>query len=406
MTRRGILTVVAVGLVAVASGFAIHAKSASAVTPGVIAVAGDVRVDENVVRAPVVAYPTPDYSIGIPMTTAGAPEKRSAGAPGAGASRQPVVSGFLTAIPVAQGDHVARGQVVALLDTSMLDLGVRQAEAARTRARANLDVLDHAIDKLASTRATLVTTRAQLVKTRASLATTIGVLARTRASLEASIALIQQIIAEPGGPPPHSPPYPVLLQGLQRGLAQLDAGLAGARAGLTKLDRGLTKLSLGLAQLDGARKQLNGARKLAAINEDAQGTSVSLARAKRIAATIVAPIDGVVTYTRSPGTAVMVGTPLVRIRPDGPTHVQTYLAADQLAQIRIGSAATVTFDSNPGAPLIGRVSHIDARAALPPTSFPTSIVHMTRAVRVTIELDDGQTAPPGTPVDTEISIGR
>jgi hypothetical protein len=31
---------------------------------------------------------------------------------------------------------------------------------------------------------------------------------------------------------------------------------------------------------------------------------------------------------------------------------------------------------------------------------------MTRAVRVTIELDDGQTAPPGTPVDVEISVSR
>jgi len=30
---------------------------------------------------------------------------------------------------------------------------------------------------------------------------------------------------------------------------------------------------------------------------------------------------------------------------------------------------------------------------------------MTRAVRVTIRLDDGLTAPPGTPVDVEIGIG-
>jgi len=51
------------------------------------------------------------------------------------------------------------------------------------------------------------------------------------------------------------------------------------------------------------------------------------------------------------------------------------------------------------------VSHVDDVSALPPTSFPTSIVHMTRAVRVTIRLDDGLTAPPGTPVDVEIGIG-
>ena len=79
---------------------------------------------------------------------------------------------------------------------------------------------------------------------------------------------------------------------------------------------------------------------------------------------------------------------------------------EQLAQIDIGSAATVDFDSNQGGPLTGHVTSIGGAAALPPTSFPTTIVHMTRAVRVTIELDSGRSAPQGTPVDIEIVIGR
>jgi multidrug resistance efflux pump len=82
------------------------------------------------------------------------------------------------------------------------------------------------------------------------------------------------------------------------------------------------------------------------------------------------------------------------------------LTSDQLTQVSVGSPATVDFDSNPGGPLAGHVSYLGYGAAVPPTSFPTSVVHMTRAVRVTVELDDGLTAPPGTPVDIEIGIGR
>ena len=420
MSRRSLLTTLAIVAVAAALGFALYAKTASAVTPGVISAAGDVRIDEDVVRAPAIAYPTPDYTVGIPTSGTAAPKKRGSGAPST-ASRMPVVSGYLVVVPVALGAHVAKGQVVARLDTAMLDLGVQQAETARTQARANLEVLDTTIDALTTARAKLITARSQLVKargqlitTRASLVATIGVLTRTRASLETSIAMIEQLISQsPPAGPPHTPPYPVLLAGMQQGLIQLNQGLAGAKVGLAKIDQGLAtmnqglaKLSKGLAQLDSARAKLRDARKLAVIGIVAQNVAVELARARRDGATIVSPVDGVVTYTRAAGTAVIVGAPIVRIRPDGPSHVYTYLTTDQLAQVSVGSRASVTYDSNSGGPLAGRLIYLGDQAAVPPTNFPTSIVHMTRAVRVTIELDGDLTAPPGTPVDVEISTGR
>jgi HlyD family secretion protein len=405
MSRRSLLTTLALVVVAAALGFALYAKTASAGTPGVISVAGDVRVDEDVVRAPSITYPTPDYTVGIPTAGVAASTKRSSGAPAA-ASRMPVVSGYLVDVPVALGVHVTKGQVVARLDTAMLDLGVRQAETARTKARTNLDVLDTTIDTLANSRRKLVTARSRLATARASLVATIGVLTKTRASLETSIALIQRLIAQvPPAGPPHVPPYPVLLAGMQQGLAGLEQGLAGAKAGLATMNQGLAKLSKGLKQLDGARSQLKDARKLVVIGVAAQDVAVDLAKARRAAATIVSPVDGIVTYTRAAGTAVMVGAPIVRIRPDGPSRIYTYLTTDQLAQVSVGSRASVTFDSNTGGPLAGRLIYLGDGATVPPTNFPTSIVHMTRAVRVTIELDGDLTAPPGTPVDVEIGTG-
>jgi multidrug resistance efflux pump len=147
------------------------------------------------------------------------------------------------------------------------------------------------------------------------------------------------------------------------------------------------------------------ARRLMKVNVVAQDVALALEKARRAAATITSPVSGFVTFARTPGTAVMVGAPIVRIRPDGPTRIATYLTTDQLAQAGVGTPVTVDFDSNPGGALTGHIAVIGDAAAVPPTGFPTAIVHMTRAVSVTIELDAGQTAPPGTPVDVEIRTG-
>lgn len=419
MTRRSLIVGLVALVLAVAAGTGLYVRAASAITPGVIIVAGDVRIDEYVVKAPAITTPTPDFTVGIPSTaTAGA---RKPGAPAAarGASRLPVVSGFLTHVLVGQGGHVSKGQVIAQLDTTLLDLGVSQARTAQVRAVSGLAVLDDNLDKLATARGKLVTARsklltarAQLLKAHGSLEGTIAVLQTQRASLVASITAIERLIARPGPQPPFNPPLAVVLQALQHALAGLDKGLAGARTGLAKMNAGLATMKVGLAkiqqgfaQLDTARTQLENARRLLVINIESQKVGVELAIARRSAATITAPVDGVVTFAAGAGTAVMVGAPIVRIRPDGPAHVVTYLTSDQLVQAGVGSHATVDFDSNPGRALTGRVSAVGDEADVPPTAFPTPIVHMTRAVRVTIQLDAGQTAPPGTPVDVEIDIG-
>jgi multidrug resistance efflux pump len=397
MSRRSTVISIVLLLVVIAAAIGLYANAAAAAAPRAIVLAGDVRAEEYVVRAPVVTTPTVDFTVGIPTTATAAP-KRPTGAP---ASRGPVVSGFLTEVPVALGAHVATGEVLARLDTKLLDLGVTSAKAAATRARADLKVLENTTSKLEDARAKLVTAKKQLITARASLTATIALLVTQKASLEASITAIQAIIAHLGP----VPPYPAILAGLQTGLGQLTAGLAGARTGLSAMNQGLAKIASGFSQMDKALQQLRGAHRLLEVNIKTKDIAVRLAEARIPAATITSPVSGVVTFTRLAGTAVMVGAPIVRIRPDGPSRIDTYLTTDQLVQVKVGDPATVDFDSNPGSPLSGHIAVIDDAAVVPPTSFPTSIVHMTRAVRVTIELDPGLTAPPGTPVDIEIPTG-
>lgn len=403
VSRRRLLAGLATVALIAAVGVDLYAKQASAVPQDVIAVAGDVQATEFVVRAPSITQPTPDYTVGLPQT-GGAASAKKTGTSGSAQtlSRTPVVAGFLSEVLVAEGTHVSKGETIARLDTTMLDLGVAQADTALAKARADLDALDANASKLDDTRAKLVKSRATLRTTRASLETTIALLQKQRGSLETSVAALQKLVDLPGGPPPHVPPYPVLLQAMKNALAGLTKGLAGARTGLAKIDTGLAAMRKGLSKLDTGRQQLRDVRSVLAASLAGTKAAARTAVARRDAATITSPVDGVVTFARVPGTAVMVNAPLVRIRPDGPCRIDTYLTADQLERVAIGSAATVGFDSNPTGGLAGRITTIDDYAVVPPTSFPTSIVHMSRAVRVTITLDGDATAPPGTPVDIEI----
>lgn len=399
-------------------------------------VAGDVRAQTYVVAAPSITYPTPDYSVGIP-TAASTPSsgpKGPASPPQAKSARSqtPVVSGALVQVPVRQGDHVVAGDVVAVLDDAMLDLGVKQAEAAARRARTDVSLIDSNLDtvasnqdklssakrkistgsaKLADTRATLVATRAKLVGARKKALS-------GKAALEAQIASLEKL-AGGGGTPPTSTPGPTpaqLLASLKGKLAELETGIAKLDAGIKKIDAGLrkldaaemqlksarSKLATGASALSDAKTQLNTARDVLGVVADARSIGVQAAEAQRAAANIIAPVDGVVTFARPAGGVAMVGAPLVRISPDDHALVDTFLVDEQLSRIRIGSKAEAIADSLPDEVAEGHVAIIGSSYVFPPTNFPTDIVHMTRAVKVTVAFDSATHIPPGTPVDLTI----
>jgi HlyD family secretion protein len=407
MTRRSLIVGLVTLAILVVAGYVVWLQSNTKTSD--VLVAGDVRVVEQIVTAPAIAQPSPDVAVGISATPTAGAASRSPGAGGqsmSAASRTPVVSGFLSEVLVSQGDRVTKGQVVARLDTTMLDLGVAQAAAAARKTRADVAVLDSNLDTLDTACAKLISGRAKLRTARASLETKLPLLLRQRASLEASITAIERIIAQPGGPPPGNPPLPMILAKMKAGLAGLNKGIAGIKSGLAQMSQALAKMKTGLAQIDSARTKLRDLRGVLLAHIETRDAALRAAQTRREQATIVAPVDGLVLFARSPGTVAMVGAPLVRIRPDGPTQVQTYLTGEQLAAVRSGTPVSITYDSATGPALSGVISAIGDESHYPPTSFPTGIVHMTRAVRVTITLDEGKGAPPGTPVDIVVRTGQ
>jgi multidrug resistance efflux pump len=404
MSRGRTALAVAALVAAVVTGALVWSSTSKADASSDLVLAGDVRAQEWVVRAPRITTPTIDFAVGISRSSSpgGRPPASARPLP---QSRTPMVSGYLADVRVTEGMRVTRGQVAATLDTTLLDLGVRQAETAKAKAGADLAVLDQNVETLGAARAKLVKARAGLVKAKRSLETSLTAFIKVRSNLEASITAIETVLSH-GPPPPSNPPLPVLLASLRNALAGVQKGIAGMKAGLAKIDKGLAQMKKALSQLDTARARLHDLREILLVNEQAQDVGVRLAEARRAQAVMTAPCSGIITFARRAGTVAMVGAPIVRIRPDGPTEVFTYVTPDVLSGLSTGASALVDFDSNDGPALPARVSRIDDVAAFPPTSFATGVVHMTRTVRVTLTLDGGATAPPGTPVDVTIRMGR
>ena len=394
------------------------------------------------------------FSLTTSPSVPGQPSTQTAGG-------QPVVAGTLTSVNVRVGDHVTTGTVLARLDDRMLDLGVRGAQLQALATKAAVKVLNNGIDtildnidKVATGRAALATGRAALATGKAQLAAGAVQLAKAKATLiaakagllaaqkkllaakhnrpmlQAQLANLQAQLASPSTPPSEIPGIKAKIAQLEGLLASIDPGLAKIAANLAQVKAGLVKIATGEAQLAVGQAALaTGAAKLvtaqAQLNTAADAlhtaktqtirardyvrtiagganVGVVMAEAKRDQTTIVSPVSGVVTQAPMNGAAVVVGAPLVRIRPDADALVDAYVAGEQLGSVHLGSIADITYDSAPGKVLHGTVVASGASALYPPTSYPTDIVHMTKTVKVTFQLDSGDAPPAGTPVDIAI----
>jgi len=342
------------------------------------------------------------------------------------------------------GVRLAQAQVGKLRDT---DRDLRDKES---QLRDKRKTVEDARAKLADTRATLVAQQAKLTATRRQLASKRrqllgkqrGLAAQesqllaTEAQLQATIAQLEKAVASI---PPTAPPVPddprVALEHARAGLAQVQAGLAKLRAGQAQLGAGLAKLNAGVARLDaGAAKLAAGLAKLDAGEAKAreglakidEGLSkladarrkvqrgirtasafipvreraVGVAKAMRAQARVFAPFDATVLDVAHPGDTLLVGAPLVTLRPMR-LRVDTYVTAAQLRRVPVGTSARVSGDWSRTS-LAARVVAVDDEYTFPPTTFPTSETHMTRAFHVTLELDDANAQlPAGVPVDVQ-----
>lgn len=386
---------------------------------GVSDYAGVVVDDTITLQAPALPMPAVDLDAGFTPGASGAapPSTRRSSATTVAAITALGSATRVTRVSVRVGDAVRAGAEIARLDSAALDANIVVAGAVQASAMAQVDVLDDALDTVASSRSTLASRRREINSSAAQLASTRATLATQLADLEALLAKVEAPKAggaapvppggaptgtvPPGGTPPGGLPDP----------AQLRAGIAKLTTALAKIDAGLAKVASGRAQLTAAgskladaRAQLTDIRALARVAADASAVGVQLARYQRELAVIRTPVEGVVVSVVTAGEVLAPGATIAKIRRSSASYATTWVAPDDLGALRVGSRAEVRADwlSAGAGAIAGSVSHISPRAEYPPTSFSTRDVHMTRAVRVEITLSptsDRPAPPPGAPVD-------
>lgn len=338
-------------------------------SPRSIALAGRVRANELTLAAPRLANGTPAPS----------------------GSVSPAVAGAVASVEVSEGQHVEAGQVIARLDDRLLALRVDQARSAARGAWARVGVVDVNLETLEDKAAQLANARRQLDATLRQLRGQRAQVAESLAQAKAAAAAAPPVLP-PGVPDPRA-----AVAKLTAALAQIDQGIAKATAGRARLESGQ-------ATVAEARGQLRGARDTLTLVAQAADVGVEVAEARRALSQVRSPAPGVVTFVVQPGTVVFAGGPVARVAPDSPVLLDAYVDSRQARSLAIGDGVEVSADSWPGRSFPARVREIASTYTYPPTSIPTTLVHMTRAFRITVSVEDTHAPlPPGTPVDLTVT---
>jgi HlyD family secretion protein len=291
----------------------------------------------------------------------------------------PEVGGRVLEIPVVEGDRIRKGDRIALLDTRDAELALQRARAERAQADAQLRLLQ------AGSRPEDIR-QAQSQVTAAGGDTEVA-----QAELIAAEADLQR--------------FETLLQRNSGSQKQRDDArtrrdvarerLASARARESAAGEGASRLRAG------ARKEeIEAARaRLAAM--DAQIASIEKSRAD---ATILAPIDGIVSERLlDPGEMAAPRAPVVVLTDLDHAWAEVFVDEPQVPRLKLGQAATVITDA--GGRLAGKVSYISSKAEFTPRNVQTAEDRSKLVYRVKIAVDNHEgVLKQGMPVEAEIPL--
>jgi HlyD family secretion protein len=324
-------------------------------------------------------------------------------------------AGIVASVPVTLGEHVESGDVLAQLDTRQLELQLAQAEANLAAAQAKLDQLNHgpatadvaaaqqnvasaqaAYDKVragaaasdaAAARAALAAAQDNYARVRAGptaeqLSGLAAQLSNARAALDQAQAAYDKIksVADAGARPESlqlqqaTNSFSVTAAAYKDAQAHpTEAELAAAfsqvqaaQAALDRLTPDTAEVQAKLAALESAKAALTklqpSADDRAVLEAGVKSAQVArdLADEQVSAARLLAPFAGtVMSLDIEAGEYAALGTPVVRLADTSAWQVQTTdLTELNVAQVKEGMPASVTFDAIPGLELAGHVSQI------------------------------------------------
>ncbi|MBV9533126.1 MAG: HlyD family secretion protein [Bradyrhizobium sp.] len=278
----------------------------------------------------------------------------------------PKVSGYITAVPVTDNEHVAAGQIIAQLDDRDYRVALTQADAQVAAAHASIENIDAQLDVQ---KAQIAANQAQVDQAQAALV-----------FAEQQAARYQHLEQTGYGTVQNSEQYTSQLHQQQASLlsAQATLNLAQRQVEALKAQRKSAVASLAQAQAQQDQAQLN-----------LSYTTVTAAQPGRV-----------VNLSAALGQFAQPGTNLTMFVPD-----QIWVTANfkeiQLDRMRPGDKVTLRIDAYPGRDLHGHLDSVQpgsgtAFSLLPAQNATGNYVKIVQRVPVKIVMDD----PP-----TDVALG-
>lgn len=262
-----------------------------------------------------------------------------------------LLGGRVREVLVDEGDRVAPGQTVAILETDAVDRQITEQEAAVAASRAQLQKALEGPRKEEIERAAALYENAERERRRYAAMYENGVIPRQQYDDAATRARTAAKDLE------------ILRQGTRR------EDIEAARA---QLQRDLGRLEL--------------------------------LKENRSESRVTSGIQGVVqSVAVRPGDIVAANQPVAEILEDGELWVRVYVPEPVLGKVRLGGAATIEVDTFPGREFSGTVSQISQQAEYTPRNIQTRSQRAEVVFGVKVDVAPQEALKPGMAAEVRIS---
>jgi HlyD family secretion protein len=277
----------------------------------------------------------------------------------------PLIGGKILELSLEEGSRVEKGQVVATIDCTELQLQIKQAEAAVKGASARLQLIEKGARKEDLRWMKQVLKQAKIAKEKT----------------EKDLGTLGPLLSSGAIP--------------QKQYDDLQTTQELAAAKLAEAQQQYIKMIKG-AQPEEIDAALSGV-------EQAEAT-VAVLKQKLTYCSVEAPSSGTVMYKLAePGEVAGPGLSLGIIADLSTVKVKGYVSEKDLGYVKIGRPAHIYIDSRPGRPIKGTVTWIASEAEFTPKNIQTreERVKTVYEVKVSVDNRDG-TLKTGMPADIVI----
>jgi HlyD family secretion protein len=293
----------------------------------------------------------------------------------------PEVGGRTIEIPIVEGDHVKRGDVIARLDTRDVDLALQRAAAERSQADAQLRLLQAGArsEDIRQAQAQAAAASAEVAAAQVDLS-----------AAQTDLDRFEQLLKVSSG------------SQKQRDDAATRRDVARDRLTAARSRETAAREAVARLQAGSRREEIEAARARVAV-VDAQIATLEKAKAD---ATVLSPIDGIVSERLiDPGEIAVPRSPIAVVTDLDHAWAEVFVDEPLVPRIRIGQAATIFTDAGgPGLP--GKVSFVASKAEFTPRNVQTAGDRSKLVFRVKISVDNRQgVLKQGMPVEAEIPFG-